>query len=93
MLQSGSAAEDLVLVLGVKKLVDVGVGVEEGLGRGGQQRVLHGESSLDNPVNIAHNIMMALCQQIIYNIVMKKIKPMDNIKSISIYKSLFKNEN
>ena len=60
MLQSGSAAEDLVLVLGVKKLVDVGVGVEEGLGRGGQQRVLHGESSLDNPVNIAHNIMMAL---------------------------------
>ena len=60
MLQSGSAAEDLVLILSVKELVDVGVGVEEGLGRGGKQRVLHRESSLDNPVNIAHNIMMAL---------------------------------
>ena len=60
MLQSGSAAEDLVLILSVKELMDVGVRVEEGLGRGGKQRVLHGESSLDNPVNIAHNIMMAL---------------------------------
>ena len=60
MLQSGSAADDLVLVLGVQKLVDVGVGVKEGLGRGGQQRVLYCEGSLDNPVNIANNIMMAL---------------------------------
>ena len=60
MLQSGSAAEDLVLILSVKELMDVGVRVEEGLGRRGKQGVLHGESSLDNPVNIAHNIMMAL---------------------------------
>lgn len=60
MLQSGSAAEDLVLVLCVKELMDVGVRVEEGLGGGGQQGMLYCEGSLDNPVNIAHNIMMAL---------------------------------
>ena len=47
LLQSGSAAEDLVLILSVKELVDVGVGVEEGLGGRDQSRVLEGESSLD----------------------------------------------
>ena len=70
MLQSGSAAKDLVLVLGVKELVDVGVAVEEGLGRGGQQRVLDGECSLDNPVHIAHNIVMALLWE---NIIIQQV--------------------
>ena len=68
MLQPGGAAEAgeaAVLVLGVKELVDVGVGVEEQLRVGGEGcedvRVLQSEGSLHNPVNIVPDIVLALC--------------------------------
>ena len=68
MLQPGGTAEAgeaAVLVLGVKELVDVGVGVEEQLGVGGEGcedvRVLQSEGSLHNPVNIVPDIVLALC--------------------------------
>ena len=70
LLQPGGAAEAgeaAVLVLGVKELVDVGVGVEEQLRVGGEGCeevwVLESEGSLHNPVNIVPDIVLALCTE------------------------------
>ena len=54
-------------MLGVKELVDIGVGVEEQLRVGGEGCeevwVLESEGSLHNPVNIVPDIVLALCTE------------------------------
>ena len=54
-------------MLGVKKLVNVGVAIEEQLRVGGEGCeevwVLESEGSLHNPVNIVPDIVLALCTE------------------------------